>query len=127
MINITTVETIEPLVAVRGLTIDYWQRRKWLTAVNDVSFSVHSGEAYALVGESGCGKTTTVYTLLGYRNPASRIRHGEVMFKGQDLLKLSNEELQSIRGGQIGLVPQIPTLSLTPSMRVGDQIAESLI
>jgi peptide/nickel transport system ATP-binding protein len=116
-----------PLVEVRDLTMDFWQQRAWVNVVNRVSFTIHPGEAFALVGESGCGKSTTVYTLLGYRHPASRVHAGEVLFKGRNLLTLSETELQRLRGGQIGLVPQDPTSHLTPSMRVGEQIAEVLL
>src|SRR6185503_11373096 len=87
-----------PLIEVRDLTIDFWQQRAWAKVVNRVSFTIHPGEAFALVGESGCGKSTTVYTLLGYRHPSSRVRAGQVLFKGHDLLTLGEGELQQLRG-----------------------------
>ena len=111
-------------VAVQGLTIDYWNRDRWLNVVNDVALSVKPGEAFGLVGESGCGKTTTAYSLLGYERPSSRIRAGRILFGGDDLLQLSPAALRTVRGGSIGFVPQNPTASLSPGMRVGDQITE---
>lgn len=119
-------KTPASLVNVDGLSIDFWNRNRWVNVVNHVSFSVQPGEAVGLVGESGCGKTTTAYTLMGYRRPNSRIREGQVHFAGKDLLKLSTPELQAVRGKQASLVPQNPTTALSPGMRVGDQILEVL-
>ncbi len=114
------------LVEVRDLTVDFWTSGGWQNVVNRVSFSIQPGEAFGLVGESGCGKSTTVYTLLGYHHPASRIAAGSVIFEGRDLLRTSQRGLQGLRGRRIGFVPQDPTIALTPSMRIGDQILESL-
>ena len=114
------------LVEVDSLTVDFWNRDRWVNVVNNVSFQVHPGEALGLVGESGCGKTTTAYTLLGYRRPNSRVSQGQVRFVGQDLLKLPASALQRLRGKRISLVPQNPTMALSPGMRVGQQIAEVL-
>jgi peptide/nickel transport system ATP-binding protein len=115
-----------PLVEVDSLTVDFWNRDRWINVVNHVSFHVHPGEAVGLVGESGCGKTTTAYTLLGYRRPNSRISQGQVRFAGQDLLKVPASVLQHLRGKRISLVPQNPTMTLSPGMRVGQQITEVL-
>ena len=115
-----------PLVEVDGLTVDFWNRDRWINVVHNVSFQVHPGEALGLVGESGCGKTTTAYTLLGYRRPNSRVSQGQVRFAGQDLLRLPASALQKLRGRRISLVPQNPTMTLSPGMRVGRQIAEVL-
>ncbi len=115
-----------PLLQVNNLTVDYWSQDHWVNVVNRVTFAVQPGEALGLVGESGCGKTTTAYTLLGYRRPNSRISGGEIIFAGRDLLKQSSGELQHIRGKRISLVPQNPTTALSPGMRVGDQIRETM-
>lgn len=115
-----------PLIEVDRLSIDFWSQTRWVNVVNNVSFVVNPGEAVGLVGESGCGKTTTAYTLLGYRRPNSRIRTGQVYFGGQNLLNLPATALQRLRGRQISLVPQNPTTALSPGMCVGDQILEVL-
>jgi peptide/nickel transport system ATP-binding protein len=117
---------LDPLVEVDGLTIDFWNRDRWINVVNNVSFQVHPGEALGLVGESGCGKTTTAYTLLGYHRPNSRVSWGKVLFGGQNLLELPASALQRLRGKRISLVPQNPTMTLSPGMRIGQQIAEVL-
>jgi peptide/nickel transport system ATP-binding protein len=116
----------EPLVKVEGLTIDFWSNDRWNNVVNDVSFSFASGEALGLVGESGCGKTTTALALLGFQRPGSRIRAGSIEFGGRDLARLSRGELQKVRGRRVSLVPQNPTTALSPALRVGDQLVEAM-
>ena len=120
-------EDSSPLVTVEGLSIEYFQGREWTGAVNDVSFSVNPGEVYGIVGESGCGKTTVLRSILGYRHPASRVRQGRITYRGQDVLEMSTGELRGLRGRHIAYVPQNPGTSLTPSMRVGNLLVESLL
>lgn len=115
-----------PLVQVENLTVDFWNQGRWVNVVNRVSFAIWPGESMGLVGESGCGKTTTAYALLGYRRPNSRIRQGHVRLEGRDLLGASVRELQRVRGRRISLVPQDPTTALSPGMRIGDQILEAM-
>ena len=97
-------------------------------AVNGVSFEVHEGETLAVVGESGCGKTVTMMSLL--RLTSGRIAAGEALFTDGfttvDLLKLSEPELRQVRGGRIGFVFQDPLSSLNPVLTIGEQIAESM-
>src|SRR5262245_35933685 len=116
----------DPLIQVDGLTVDFWNQDHWVNVVNRVSFEVRHGEALGLVGESGCGKTTTAYSLLGYRRPNSRIRAGAIHFANQDLVHLTGAELQRLRGRRISMVPQNPTTALSPGMRVGDQVLEAM-
>jgi oligopeptide/dipeptide ABC transporter ATP-binding protein len=116
----------EAVIRVDGLTIDFLDRGEWTNVVDRVSFEVYAGEALGLVGESGSGKSTTAYSLFGYRRPVSRFRAGSVQFDGRDLLTLRERELRPIRGRTIALVPQNPASSLTPSIRVGSQIVETL-
>jgi peptide/nickel transport system ATP-binding protein len=116
----------EPLVRVEGLTIDFWSNDRWNNVVNGTSFELARGEALGLVGESGCGKTTTALALLGFQRPGSRIRSGSIQFGGRDLAKLSRRELQKVRGRRASLVPQNPTTALSPSLRIGDQLVEAM-
>jgi peptide/nickel transport system ATP-binding protein len=118
---------MQPFIRVDDLSVDFWNQDRWVNIVHRVSFTVNPGEAVGLVGESGCGKTTTAYTLLGYRRPNSRVTTGGVIYKERDLLRLSKSALRHIRGKEISLVPQNPTTTLSPGMRVGSQLYEVLV
>jgi peptide/nickel transport system ATP-binding protein len=113
-----------PIVEVESLGVDYWSQRRWQNVVSDVAFAIGRREILGLAGESGCGKSTVAYSLLGERRAGSRIRSGRVLFEGRDLLRLGEGELRAIRGTRIGFVPQNPSGSLTPSMLCGHQIRE---
>lgn len=114
------------LLDVIDLSLSFRHENTWLQVLYDVSFSICEGEALGLVGESGCGKSSLAYLTLGYRHPSSRILHGQVRFDGKELLGLSRESLDQLRGRAISFVPQDPTSALSPSMRVGEQVAEVL-
>jgi peptide/nickel transport system ATP-binding protein len=99
-----------------------------IRAVDGVSLSVDRGEIVALVGESGCGKTVTAWSILGLvPNPPGRIVGGSIRFEGRELVGLPAAEMAKLRGGSIAMVFQDPMTSLNPTMTVGDQIAESVI
>jgi peptide/nickel transport system ATP-binding protein len=114
------------LVEVQDLSVAYHHNDGWLRVVDGVSFTIAKGEAFGLVGESGCGKSTVAYHLLGYRRPGSRVESGRILFDGVDLLRLERPALDTLRGDRVSLVPQNPTTALSPGMRVGEQIAEVL-
>jgi peptide/nickel transport system ATP-binding protein len=114
------------LVEVQDLSVAYHHDDGWLRVVDGVSFTIAKGEAFGLVGESGCGKSTVAYHLLGYRRPGSRVERGRILFQGVDLLRLERPALDTLRGDRISLVPQNPATALSPGMRVGEQIAEIL-
>jgi len=116
----------KPVIRVAGLSVEYWTHRQWVEVVSGVEFSIGPREILGLAGESGCGKSTVAYALLGERRSGSRIRSGNILFEGRDLLHLRDPELREIRGARIGFVPQNPTASLTPSMSCGAQITEVL-
>ena len=116
-----------PVLDVQGLKTVFKTRGGEVHAVNDVSFDLMAGELLGVVGESGSGKSVTMMSLLGLLPmPPAEIRAGTVMFDGQDLLKISPEELRKVRGGKIGFVFQDPMTSLNPVFTVGYQIAEPL-
>ena len=95
-------------------------------AVDGVSFDIRAGECFALLGESGCGKSMCALSLLRLLPASGRIVGGEVLFRGRDLLRLPEAAMRTVRGGGIGMVFQEPMTSLNPVMTVGDQIAEAL-
>ena len=115
------------LLRVRGLRTQFLTDRGAVHAVNGVSFSVRAGETLALVGESGCGKTAAMLSVLRLL-PAHRTRvHAqEVSFRGRDLLSLADEEMRRIRGAEIAMVFQDPRASLNPVLSIGRQLTESL-
>jgi len=95
-------------------------------AVDGVDFSVKHGEVLGLVGESGCGKSVTSFSIMRLISPPGRVVEGQVLFDGVDLLKLSEKEMTDIRGNRISMIFQQPQSSLNPVFKVGDQIAEVL-
>jgi ABC-type dipeptide/oligopeptide/nickel transport system ATPase component len=115
-----------PLLDVQHLTVTFAGARSSLTAVDDVSFQVVSGETLGLVGESGSGKSVTAFSILRLVQPPGQITGGRVLFDGRDLLGLSEAEMRAVRGARISLIFQEPMTALNPVMRVGDQIAEAL-
>ena len=94
--------------------------------VDGVSFSIDAGECFALLGESGCGKSMTAFGLMRLLPDAARIRAGRVLFAGADLLALPEARMRGVRGGGIGMIFQEPATSLNPVMRIGRQIGEAL-
>ncbi len=97
-----------------------------LKAVDGVSFSLAAGESLAIVGESGCGKSVTAFSIMGLVAPPGRVAGGEIIFEGRDLLRLSPEEMRKIRGNRISMIFQEPMTSLNPVLSVGFQIEEGL-
>ncbi len=114
------------LLRVTGLRVDYGSGRRANPAVRGVDLEVAPGEIVAVVGESGSGKSTIAHALVRLLPDVARIREGAVVFDGTDLLRTPMAAMRRIRGGRIGFVPQDPSHSLNPLMRVGEQIAETL-
>ena len=115
-----------PLLAVRDLRVDFPGQAGVVHAVDGVSFEVQPHEVVALVGESGCGKSTAAYSILRLIGEPGRISGGQIMFEGQDLLALSDDAMREVRGHQISMIFQEPMSSLNPVQRIGDQVAEPL-
>ncbi len=119
----------QPLLQVRDLTIAFEndETRQAVTTVQDVSFDVRRGEILCIVGESGCGKSVSsmcIPRLLP--SPPSRVLRGEILFEGEDLLKLPIEKIRQYRGKKIGVIFQDPMTALSPLVRIGDQILEAV-
>ena len=114
-----------PLLRVERLAVTFFTPRGTVRAVRDASLDVHRGELLGLVGESGCGKSTTAFAAMGYL-PGTARREGRILFDGRDLAGMAAPELRRLRGNRIAMVYQDPALSLNPTMRVGAQIQEVL-
>jgi len=130
--NIPASNAKTPLLEVRGLSTQFHTISGVIHAVNNVSFILDEGETMALVGESGCGKSVTMLSLIGLvAEPAGRVVGGEALFYNgisvRDLLKLSKAELRRVRGSDIGMIFQDPLTSLNPIMTIGEQISEAIV
>lgn len=116
-----------PLLSVKNLSISFNTSSGTVRAVDDISFDVKKGEIFALVGESGCGKSTTAFGLMRLIPRPGEVSGGQIIFQGRDLLKLKEEEMPAIRGKEIGMIFQNPLDSLNPVYPVGNQISEALV
>ncbi len=117
----------DALISVRDLAVAYRSGGQVNQAVRGVSFQVAKGETVAIVGESGSGKSTLANAILGLLPDNAQITGGQLLVDGTDLSHATERVKRQIRGGTIGLVPQDPMVSLNPTLRIGRQIAESLI
>lgn len=118
----------EKLLEVRHLKTYFYTTKGIVKAVDDISFTLNKGEVLGIAGESGCGKSTTAYSLIRLVPPPGKIVSGEIIFEGRDILKLSNEEFRrEIRWKKISMVFQGAMNALNPVFTVGDQIAEVLM
>ena len=115
------------LLEVKHLKTDFKLKKGIVHAVNDVSFGIDKGEILAIVGESGSGKSVTSLSVMGLLQEPGRVVGGEILYKGEDLLKKSEKDLRKIRGDQISMIFQEPMTSLNPVYRIKDQIMESIM
>ena len=116
------------LLAITDLQTHFFSRGKVLKAVDGVSLSIEAGEVLAVVGESGCGKSVTAFSILGLvPNPPGRIVGGSIRFEGRELVGLPPRDMRALRGDRIGMVFQEPMTSLNPALTVGEQIGEVLV
>ncbi len=117
----------DPLLQIRNLQTSFKTEGGLLHAVNGVSLDVHAGETLALVGESGCGKSATAFSVLGLiqNHSGSRVS-GSIIYDGQDLVGLPTRALNAIRGRKIGMIFQDPMTSLNPVLTIGSQLEEAI-
>ncbi|MEA2236214.1 MAG: peptide/nickel transport system ATP-binding protein [Thermoanaerobaculia bacterium] len=120
------VDPREAILEVKGLRTSFPTGSGFVHAVDNVSFNVRKGEALALVGESGCGKSVTAMSIMRLVATPGRITAGEVRFKGRNLAELSEREMRTVRGNDIAMVFQEPMTSLNPVFKIGTQVAEAV-
>lgn len=119
---------MDSILQVKNLTVSFQGREQEIEAVRGVSFEVKKGETLGIVGESGSGKSVTARSIMRLLpSPPSFMKDGEVIFLGQDLAQYSEKEMEAIRGKDMGMIFQDPMTSLNPTIKIGKQIAESLI
>ena len=119
--------TNSPLFSVENLSVSFGTDSGRVTVVEDVSFEVAAGRTAGLVGESGCGKSVSAMTIMRLLpSPPSRIDGGRILFDGQDLIQLSENDMRAVRGDRISMIFQEPMTSLNPTLSIGFQITEVL-
>src|SRR3954465_9208035 len=116
----------EPLLDVRDLSVSFRTESGLVRAVDGVSFSIGLGEVLGIVGESGSGKTVSMLTVMRLIRDPNVISEGQVLYRGRDLMRLSQREMRDVRGSEIAMIFQDPMTALTPVYTVGWQIAEQL-
>jgi len=117
---------MENILEIKNLHTYFYTEDSVIKAVEGVNFSVEKGEVLGLVGESACGKTITAHSVMRIIQPPGKIVQGQILFEGKDLLKLSADKMRKIRGGEISIIFQEPTMALNPLYTVEFQIAEAI-
>ena len=120
------MNALDVALRVKGLEVNFYTYAGVVKALDGISFEVHHGEIFGLVGETGCGKSVTVASILRLVEKPGRIIGGEILFEGVDLLKKPEKEMRKIRGSEITIVFQDPMTYLNPVLRIGDQLAETI-
>lgn len=116
-----------PILEIKNYTLAFEIEGKLFNVLNDINFSFNSGKIYAIVGESGCGKTMSMMSVLKLLPKKSKILSGEILFNGENLLDFSEGEMLNIRGKKIALIPQDPMTSLNPLYTVENQLVEVIM
>ena len=122
----TEAAATKPLLEIRNLKTYFYTEDGTVRAVDGVDIEVYPGEVLGIVGESGCGKSVTSLSIMRLIGQPGKIIEGEIFFEGNDLLKLPESEMMTIRGNRISMIFQQPQTSLNPVFRVGEQIGEVL-
>jgi peptide/nickel transport system ATP-binding protein len=117
----------EPILQIKNLKVSFQSGKKYVAAVDGISFELRDGEILGIVGESGSGKSVTSLTTMGLiPTPPGKVESGEIIFNGKDLTHLSEKEWRKIRGNQISMIFQEPMTSLNPLFTVGNQLIEAI-
>lgn len=114
------------ILEIKDLTVNYYSREKIIKAIDRLSFSMKEGSVLGIVGESGCGKTTLSMSIGALLPQTATISSGAIIYKGRNILELNNQQLEDIRGSEIGYIFQDPTAALNPVMSIGSQLIETI-
>ncbi|MBM7715773.1 peptide/nickel transport system ATP-binding protein/oligopeptide transport system ATP-binding protein [Bacillus thermophilus] len=118
----------EPILEITNLTTSFYRKKELLPAVDNVSFSISKGQTVCVVGESGSGKSVTALSIMRLiPEHAGKITGGEIVFKGKDLLKLSDKDMRAVRGNRVSMVFQEPMTTLNPVFTIGNQLMETIM
>jgi len=121
------MEKEDKILVIENLRTQFFTYGGVVEALDDVSFDIFNGEIFGLVGESGCGKSVTVASVMGLVQKPGRVISGKVLLEGEDLLQKSDREMSWIRGSRISVISQDPTSSLNPLFKIGYQVSEPMI
>lgn len=124
---VTNTPNREPLLSVRKLETSFFTKAGVVKAVDGVSYDIAKGQTVGIVGESGCGKSVTSFSILGLLSHPGRVTGGAVYFKGKNLLDLSPADMRRLRGKQIAMIFQEPMTALNPVLTIGKQISEQIL
>lgn len=114
------------LLSVRDLSVKFTMRGQSVTALNGISFDLAKGERLGIVGESGAGKSVTGYALMNLLNRPGYIDTGQILFDGQDVVKMNNAQLRRVRGNRMAMIFQDPMVTLNPVLTIGQQMIETI-
>ena len=118
-------DQIAPLLEIKDLSVRFSTDDGEVEALDKVSFGINPGQTVGVVGESGCGKSVTAYSIMRLLpQPMGMITNGSILFQGKNLLDLGTEEMQGIRGNEIGMIFQEPMNALNPVQKIGNQLTE---
>lgn len=117
----------EPVVSVKQLETTFFSKSGPFRAVNKISYDIYKGETLGIVGESGCGKSVTSFSLMRLIEKPGRITGGQVFLNGRDLLSLSEPKMEDVRGGEMAMIFQEPMTALNPVLTIGQQIDEQIL
>lgn len=115
------------VLSVRGLETTFFSKSGPFRAVNKISYDIKKGETLGIVGESGCGKSVTSFSLMRLIERPGQITHGQVLLNGRDLMKLNEQEMEEVRGGEMAMIFQEPMTALNPVLTIGQQIDEQIL
>ncbi len=115
---------MDPILEVKGLVLQFFTESGIVEALDGIDLTVYPSESVGVVGESGCGKTQTAYSILRILASNGKIMDGEVWYKGKDLVQLSDAEMRQVRGKEIAMIFQDPMTSLNPVLKISDQMIE---
>jgi len=118
---------MEPLIRINNLVIHFSTFDGIVKALDGINLDIYEGEALGLVGETGCGKTVTSLSIMKILAPNALLKNGEIIYRGKNILKFSEDEMIGIRGGEFSMIFQHPLRALNPTMKIKDQIFESLL
>jgi peptide/nickel transport system ATP-binding protein len=117
----------ETLLRIEDLQVTFHSKLDPLRAVDGISYSIQKGKTLGLVGESGCGKSVTSFSIIGQLDPPGEVTRGKILFDGQDLTCCPEQELEQIRGNRIAMIFQEPMTALNPVFTIGFQIDEQIL